>query len=309
MRFVILPIFFALGRSADVQITVSTTIEPTASESPTAQTTTAVAIDSTVVIVHNGDEELDDTSVDASASNTADAGGNSASVDASASNTADAGGKTSETALGGEVEEEDDDDSNSERSESSESEEEDNDDSNSESSESSESSGFTSSDDEDEPAVTTIFKFDDKLVKQCTADDKALWSGSDDFSRKIAIAATKGAGMEFRVKPLIQQAYATLSEPCVDCFTKAASCGAYWCMFSGCMSDSFSKNCITCIDWYCTKGTQRCIGATDEEMPPRPPITDADDQTGLVSATSYVGPVLFVGLPLLAAFIAYAYRK
>jgi hypothetical protein len=109
----------------------------------------------------------------------------------------------------------------------------------------------------------------------CTTEDikLAINPSNHGFPKQLDKCASDAWGNADKTSKCLKIHYPALSETCVGCFGKMASCSASHCKFK-CISDHFSEKCLNCANTNCRNEKKNgsfslieCTGLKPNELP------------------------------------------
>ena len=116
---------------------------------------------------------------------------------------------------------------------------------------------------------------------RCTAEERAVWMGNQDFSRAYQQAAQRAWGDSVDTVTYLAPAFPQVSRLCLTCLGEATGCARENC-WAQCILDQTGEMCRNCINENCIPEMLTCTGAanaTELPMPPQPVAAPATPST------------------------------
>lgn len=118
-------------------------------------------------------------------------------------------------------------------------------------------------------------------TERCTAEERAVWIGNQEFGVAYQRAAANAWGDSVDTVTNLAPAYPEISRHCLSCLGDATQCGRTNC-FAPCLIDQSGEACRTCINKNCIPTMLTCTGAanmTELPLPPQPVVSPASPST------------------------------
>ena len=118
-------------------------------------------------------------------------------------------------------------------------------------------------------------------AERCTAEERAVWIGNQEFGAAYQRAAANAWGDSVDTVTNLAPAYPEISRHCLSCLGDATQCGRTNC-FAPCLLDQSGEACRACINENCIPTMLTCTGAanmTELPLPPQPVASPAGPST------------------------------
>jgi len=105
---------------------------------------------------------------------------------------------------------------------------------------------------------------------RCTAEERAVWIGNQEFSAAYKQAASRAWGDSVDTVTYLDPPFPGISRYCLSCLGEATGCAREHC-WAQCILDQSSEACSTCINDNCIPDMLTCTGAANASELPLPP--------------------------------------